>query len=200
MAPTNPADLSIDLRSANEGKADRPTSSPINLEGVDLSSFGGDFTGLDLPSLPLRQRSPPSSPRQQQRDPASKNLLNNFKSRISPGPDSKGQMQEQMNRTTENGEDYRQGNSSMSKIYHLRKAAGSTPELSLVGSAENVNKVPGKSKDRTLDCVVLVRVTCICEGRKGHIQVDDCGTPSDHLTFNSHFGYYLFHKSQDFTS
>ncbi len=32
--------------------------------------------------------------------------------------------------------------SSMAKIYQLKKNPGSTPELSLVGSAENVGKMP----------------------------------------------------------
>ena len=41
-------------------------------------------------------------------------------------------MQEQEGRLQESG--------SMSKIYHLRQAPGSTPELSLVSSAESVAK------------------------------------------------------------
>ena len=41
-------------------------------------------------------------------------------------------MQEQEGRLPESG--------SMSKIYHLRQAPGSTPELSLVSSAESVAK------------------------------------------------------------
>jgi len=41
-------------------------------------------------------------------------------------------MQEQEGRLPESG--------SMSKVYHLRQAPGSTPELSLVSSAESVAK------------------------------------------------------------
>lgn len=50
-------------------------------------------------------------------------------------------MQEQDGRLPESG--------SMSKIYHLRKAPGSTPELSLVSSAESVAKAQneGTQKD-----------------------------------------------------
>ncbi|KAK5122442.1 hypothetical protein LTR85_004026 [Meristemomyces frigidus] len=128
-----PTDLTINLKSATETARNSlgPNSSPI---GVDLSSFGGDFTGT-LTSLPPLPSSPPTSPRHQ-RDP-SKNFLSNFKNRIVPEHE---QQQGQIRQVHDDDEAYRPGSSSMSKIYHLRKNPGSTPELSLVGSAENVGK------------------------------------------------------------
>lgn len=43
-------------------------------------------------------------------------------------------------RQAKEDDEYRPGSSSVSQIYRLRKAAGSTPELSLVGSAENIQR------------------------------------------------------------
>ncbi|KAK4546030.1 hypothetical protein LTR36_002167 [Oleoguttula mirabilis] len=128
-----PTDLTINLKSASETAqtSSGPNTSPIN---VDLSSFGGDFTGT-LTSLPPLPSSPPTSPRHQ-RDP-SKNFLSNFKNRTVPEHE---QQQSQIRQVKEDDEAYRPGSSSMSKIYHLRKNPGSTPELSLVGSAESVGK------------------------------------------------------------
>lgn len=128
-----PSELTINLKSASETAQDSqgPNTSPIN---VDLSSFGGDFTS-PLTSLPPLPSSPPTSPRHQ-RDP-SKNFLSNFKNRIVPEPE---QQQSQVRQVRNEHEAYPPGSSSMSKIYHLRKNPGSTPELSLVGSAENLSK------------------------------------------------------------
>lgn len=126
-----PTDLTIATETAQASSG--PNSSPIN---VDLSSFGGEFGG-NLASLPPLPSSPPTSPRHH-RDP-SKNLLSNFKNRISPGQEQQ-QQRGQIRQVKEEDDAYGPGSSSMSKIYHLRKNPGSTPELSLVGSAENVGK------------------------------------------------------------
>lgn len=132
-----PAELSINLKSDQKKDKDEdspdPKSSPIFLEGIDLSSFGGDI-GPNLATLPPLPQSPPlpSSPRHN-RDP-SKAVMDNFKTRETE------QRARSRSRQTKDDEEYRPGSSSVSKIYHLRKNPGSTPELSLVGSAENVRK------------------------------------------------------------
>jgi len=131
-------ELTLNLKPTTDtsGSSSLPDTSPIN---VDLSTFGGDFSstgGSQLTSLPPLPSSPPTSPRQHNRDP-SKNFLNNFRSRQSP---EQQQQRGQIRQVRDEDDAYRPGNSSMSKIYHLRKNPGSTPELSLVGSAESVGK------------------------------------------------------------
>jgi len=137
-----PTDLTINLKSANESAhtSSGPNSSPIN---VDLSSFGGDIGGGgQITSLPPLPASPPTSPRHY-RDP-SKGFLGNFKTRMTP--DQVQHMRSQKRQVKEEDDTYGPNSSSMSKIYHLRKNPGSTPELSLVGGAENVGKPGGDGK------------------------------------------------------
>jgi hypothetical protein len=109
----------------------------MNMQGVDLGSFGGGFehegfaAGLttipkDRPFIP---QSPPASPKQHNRD-SSKNFLSNFKSKKVSDSEHK----------REDRDEYRPTTSSVSKIDHLRNNPGSTPELSLVGSQENIGK------------------------------------------------------------
>ena len=85
-----PAGLRIDFTTDFEkGKGERspdPQSSPINLEGIDLSSFGGDI-GPDFATLPPLPQSPPAvmqpppSPGLgHQRDP-SKTFVTNFRTK-----------------------------------------------------------------------------------------------------------------------
>ncbi|KAF2166655.1 hypothetical protein M409DRAFT_23286 [Zasmidium cellare ATCC 36951] len=119
-----------------------PNSSPMNLQGVDLGSFGGGFehdVAAGLTPLPAQPQSSPGSPRSaaHNRDP-SKNFLSNFKSRISPEQEQK--QKKDSRQGSHEDDECRPGTSSMSKIYHLRKNPGSTPELSLVGSQDNVHK------------------------------------------------------------
>jgi len=136
-------ELTLNVHSVPSNDGEGPNSSPI---AVDLSSFGGDFPGAQLTSLPPLHStpspysSPPASPRHT-RD-ASKNFLSNFKNRISP------EQEREQGRHAKEAEDdaYQPGTSSMSKIYHLKKNPGSTPELSLVGSAENVGKIAGEGE------------------------------------------------------
>lgn len=143
----NPKELTINLTAVDDRHAprDRPVSSPIALEGVDLSSIDG---GIGLTSLPALPASPPASSPSSRKTSASKSILSTFKSRsreaseersreraLQEQQESKNQarrMQEQEGRVPENG--------SMSKVYHLRKAPGSTPELSLVSSADSAAK------------------------------------------------------------
>lgn len=152
----NPKELTINLTAVDDRHAprDRPISSPIALEGIDLSSIDG---GIGLTSLPPLPASPPASSPSSRKTSASKSLLSTLKSRsrevsrersreraLQEQQESKNQvrrMQEQDGRLPESG--------SMSKIYHLRKAPGSTPELSLVSSAESVAKAQneGTQKD-----------------------------------------------------
>lgn len=121
--------------------ASRPNSSPIALEGIDLSSIEGSFT-FSLSSLPPLPSSPaPLSSPPEYRDPVKNQLdttlLNNKSSERLP------LTSEQVDTLWPGWEDedvLRPSSSSMSKIYHLRKAPGSTPELSLVGSADSVSK------------------------------------------------------------
>lgn len=143
-----PDNLTINLKSATEAQQSStgPHSSPIN---VDLLSFGGEFGDFgassavtpqpQITSLPPLPASPPASPRFN-REP-SKNLLSNFKNKTQP---QREQLRSGGIRQVKDEEEaYRPGSSSMSKIYHLRKNPGSTPELSLVGSAESVGKAAG---------------------------------------------------------
>ncbi|KAI7672455.1 Rho GTPase activation protein [Hortaea werneckii] len=133
-----PAELTINLKSATDTShtTSRPKSSPIE---VDLSSFGGDLGSpqQDYPAAKAPSSSPSNSPRHN-RDP-SKNFLSNFKSKKAPEQEL-DQHRTQVRRTKEGDDEYRPGSSSMSKVYHLRNNPGSTPELSLVGSADNVSK------------------------------------------------------------
>jgi hypothetical protein len=145
----NPKELTINLTAVDDRHAprDRPTSSPIALEGIDLSSIdGGIGHSSVLPALPA---SPPASSPSSRKTSASKSILSTFnksqsrenssdrseETALQEQQESKNQarrMQEQEGRVPETG--------SMSKVYHLRKAAGSTPELSLVSSAESIAK------------------------------------------------------------
>lgn len=144
----NPKELTINLTAVDDRHAppDRPISSPIALEGIDLSTIDG---GVGLTSLPPLPASPPDSSPSSRKTSAPKGILNTLKSRSREVSRERSrerssqdqqrdtnkqprQMQEQEGRLPES--------SSMSKIYHLRKAPGSTPELSLVSSADGAAK------------------------------------------------------------
>ncbi|KAI7693548.1 hypothetical protein KC353_g18475, partial [Hortaea werneckii] len=134
-----PAELTINLKSATDTShtTSRPKSSPIE---VDLSSFGGDLGSpqQDHSGAKAHSSSSPSSSPRHNRDP-SRNFLSNFKSKKAPEQELE-QPRTQVRRAKEGDDEYRPGSSSMSKVYHLRNNPGSTPELSLVGSADNVSK------------------------------------------------------------
>ncbi|KAK1074896.1 hypothetical protein LTR74_000740 [Friedmanniomyces endolithicus] len=133
-----PTNLTINSKSAVEAAqgTSGPASSPMHLEGVDLSSFGGEFGGNTLTSIPPMPSSPPTSPGH--RRGQSKNILGTFKSRSQ----EHAQQKSQQTRHVKDENDAHRPGSSMAKIYQLKKNPGSTPELSLVGSAENVGKMP----------------------------------------------------------
>ncbi|TKA48747.1 hypothetical protein B0A54_00883 [Friedmanniomyces endolithicus] len=133
-----PTNLTINSKSAVEAAqgTSGPASSPMHLEGVDLSSFGGEFGGNTLTSIPPMPSSPPTSPGH--RRGQSKNILGTFKSRSQ----EHAQQKSQQPRHVKDENDAHRPGSSMAKIYQLKKNPGSTPELSLVGSAENVGKMP----------------------------------------------------------
>ena len=110
----------------------------MRLETVELSSFGARFeqeVAAGLKSLPPLHPSPPVSPISPQLKSADPppNFLGSFKSRTNTD-----ESLNDVRQGKENEEEYRPGTSSMSKIYHLRKNPGSTPELSLVGGADTV--------------------------------------------------------------
>lgn len=134
-----PAELTINLKSATDTShtTSRPKSSPIE---VDLSSFGGDLgtPQQEHSGAKAHSSSSPSSSPRHNRDP-SRNFLSNFKSKKAPEQELE-HYRTQARRAKEGEDDYRPGSSSMSKVYHLRNNPGSTPELSLVGSADNVSK------------------------------------------------------------
>ncbi|TKA43129.1 hypothetical protein B0A54_06077 [Friedmanniomyces endolithicus] len=132
-----PTNLTINSKSAAEAAqaTSGPASSPMHLEGVDLSSFGGEFGGNTLTSTPPMPSSPPTSPGH--RRGQSKTILGTFKSRSQEYAQQKTQ---QLRHVKDENDAHRPG-SSMAKIYQLKKNPGSTPELSLVGSAENVGKM-----------------------------------------------------------
>lgn len=142
QAKSKPADLTINPEAAasvaKSHATPDPKSSPMNLEGIDLSSFGGDI-GMDVASLPPLPQSPPipQSPGLHKRD-HSKAGTNGVKSRTTSEPETREQRAQI--RQVKDDEEFRPSSSSMSKIYHLRKNPGSTPELSLVGSKENGRK------------------------------------------------------------
>jgi hypothetical protein len=114
-----------------------------------------------LPALPA---SPPASSPSSRKTSASKSILSTFnksqsrenssdrseETALQEQQESKNQarrMQEQEGRVPETG--------SMSKVYHLRKAAGSTPELSLVSSAESIAKGQNEgTQNNTFTCNV----------------------------------------------
>jgi len=157
----NPKELTINLTAVDDRHAprDRPISSPIALEGIDLSSIDGGIGHSALPALPA---SPPASSPSSRKTSASKSILSTFnksqsrensserseKTALQEQQESKNQarrMQEQEGRVPETG--------SMSKVYHLRKAPGSTPELSLVSSAESVAKGQNEgTQNNTFTC------------------------------------------------
>ncbi|KAK3109234.1 hypothetical protein LTR53_017733, partial [Teratosphaeriaceae sp. CCFEE 6253] len=58
------------------------------------------------------------------------------------GPQQKGGIRQVMEESDAN----RPGSSSMAKIYQLKKNPGSTPELSLLGSAEKVDSMPAEGE------------------------------------------------------
>lgn len=149
---SNPKDLTINLTAVDDRRVprDRPISSPIALEGVDLSSIDG---GVGLTSLPPLPASPPASSPTSRKPSASKSILDTLKTRSrevsrersrDQAPQSLADRDRQARRMQEQ-EGRLPESSSMSKIYHLRKAPGSTPELSLVGSAESVAKSQNES-------------------------------------------------------
>ena len=147
----NPKELTINLTAVDDRHAprDRPVSSPIALEGIDLSSIDGGIGQSSLPALPA---SPPASSPSSRKTSASKSILSTFNkgTALQEQQEAKKQarrMQEQEGRVPETG--------SMSKVYHLRKAPGSTPELSLVSSAESVAKGQNEgTQDNTITCKI----------------------------------------------
>ncbi|CAK4029439.1 uncharacterized protein RCC_04181 [Lecanosticta acicola] len=144
---SKPSELSLQAQNGSSKTiATGANNSPgVNLQGVDLGSFGGGFehdVASGLTPLPPQSapQSPPGSPRLQhgQSRDSSKTFLSNFKNRISPDSEQK-QKKDSRQGSSEDSE-YRPSTSSMSKVYHLRNNPGSTPELSLVGSNENTGK------------------------------------------------------------
>lgn len=135
-----PSDLNFHTKIGVEnGFQTGPQSSPMNLQGVDLGSFGGGFeydVAAGLTPLPreksMHPQSPPGSPRMHNRE-SSKNILSTFKNKISPDQEQKKESRHGKNEK----EECRPATSSMSKIYHLRNNPGSAPSLSLVESQED---------------------------------------------------------------
>jgi hypothetical protein len=154
----NPKELTINLTAVDDRHAprDRPTSSPIALEGIDLSSIDG---GIGLTSLPALPASPPASSPSSRKTSASKSILSTLKSRSREASRERSkeralqQQQELKNqaRRTQEQEGLVPESGSMSKVYHLRNTPGSTPELSLVSSAESVAKAQNEG---TQDSIV----------------------------------------------
>jgi hypothetical protein len=135
---SKPNDLTI-LAKPNNGIAPGPNSSPINLQGVDLSSIGGDVSSGERRSPPVQQQSPPLSPRLFDRN-GGRSFFGNFNKSKRTQTDLAAKEQEPVTRTGTRDQEVEPSTSSISQIYHLRKAPGSTPELSLVAGAENGGK------------------------------------------------------------
>ncbi|KAK3677786.1 hypothetical protein LTR78_002636 [Recurvomyces mirabilis] len=143
-----PTDLTINLKSAAEAAQSSagPNSSPINLEGVDLSSFGGDIglgSSASPPSLPPLPQSPPSSPRHN-REP-SKNILRHLGSKSSKVEQETSRAPARQVKAE--NDVYRSTTSGVAAVYQLKKNVGSSPELSLVGSMENIGVNPSEAND-----------------------------------------------------
>lgn len=144
-----PQELKLSERGIRENRVQPgPNSSPINLQGVDLGSFGGGFehdVAAGLTPLPKDQpkysQSPPASPRAHNRE-SSKNLLSSFRNKLT----NEQEERKHSRQVRTEKDEYRPATSSMSKIYHLRNNPGSTPELSLVGSQEAISKRSSESK------------------------------------------------------
>jgi hypothetical protein len=147
---SKPSELTLQAKNGPENGA--TSRENINLQGVDLGSLGGGFEhdiAAGLTPLPTKTsntqlQSPPTSPRpinSSSRD-SSKSIFSSFKSRPAPADQGKDGRQGK-----DRDEEYRPNTSSVSKIYHLRNNPGSTPELSLVGSNDNMRKdsTDGKS-------------------------------------------------------
>lgn len=112
----NPKELTLKLsEAATKPNVSRPNSSPIALQGIDLSSIEGSFPLSQLPPLPL------SPPPPGMKDHSSSPMLDAVP-RPQAAPNSK--------------EEDDKPSSSVSKIYHLRQVPGSTPELSLVDNGK----------------------------------------------------------------
>lgn len=143
--PRQPKPNELTILSKNQnGITPGPNSSPINLQGVDLSSFGGDFSqasgSSERRSPPLQHpQSPPLSPRLFDRN-GGRSFFGNFNKAKRTPTDLAAKELETAGRTSPREEEAEPSASSISQVYHLRKAPGSTPELSLVTGAENVGK------------------------------------------------------------
>nr|POE63645.1 hypothetical protein CFP56_04548 [Quercus suber] len=147
-----PADLTFNQRASDETSG--PQTSPI---GVDLSTFSGpgEPNDVGIAQLPPLPQSPPTSP-SLSRD-QSKGFLSNLKHRISPEQEQRPQI----HLKHEDDEAYRPGSSSMAKLYHLKKNPGSTPELSLVRSAESGAKQPSEGEiPRNYQCSCFTLRAC----------------------------------------
>ena len=160
-------DLQINLTAVHhtqDANRPRPISSPIALEGVDLSSIEGGIGGLSHHNA--RGLSPPRSPRHN-RDQSNNSITGVMAGKTrEPSADRLKEQRDPRSQAQQSreAEDHRPGSSSMSKIYHLRKAPGSTPELSLVGSAESVAKDGNNGKwriHRSCWRVVLHAMLCL---------------------------------------
>lgn len=141
----NPNDRSLKLSidSEKHRAVPRPISSPIALEGVDLSSIEGSFPLSLLPPLPASP--PPPGLTKHFRDPIKNNIDDALEPELPRGGSSHSDQAgvEQRRQWMRDEDDtLRPSSSSMSKIYHLRKTPGSTPELSLVGSVDSSAKTP----------------------------------------------------------
>jgi hypothetical protein len=139
----------------------------MNLQGIDLSSFGGDI-GMDGAALPPLPQSPPLTQLEEQYLDTPKASTTTFgaKSRTASETEVKEPPRSQI-RHAKDDDELRPNSSSMSKIYHLRKNPGSTPELSLVGSKENVRRqsTEGKSCEySSYDVLVPSCLGCLMAG------------------------------------
>lgn len=150
---SKPAELTLQAKGGSSHNA--PNSSPINLEGVDLGSFGGGFEhdiAAGLTPLPKDLPQSPLSPRDSSSREPSKGFLSSLKSRVASEQEQKKDSRQAKDREDE----FRPNTSSMSKIYHLRNNPGSTPELSLVGSNENMRKSSIESKSELYYTVAMM--------------------------------------------
>lgn len=151
-----PADLDlhgVDGRSAGASQG----SSPIN---VDISTFGGDFGGSaqnETSSPKSVAKSPPTSPR----------LGRDSARTFFGGTRNKSTKEEPKSNAPYVGdedENIRPGTSNISKIYHLKKNPGSTPELNLVGSGDSTSRLADEQGEWLTSLTMpLARLLCVCK-------------------------------------
>lgn len=165
--PAKPDALRVSLEpNAETDDAPDTESSPINLHGVDITSMDGGVGLTSLPPLP----GSPTSPRHSRDTKGFFGHLKGSKSQHRIPAEQPGRLV----RGVSEGEEDSSGAGSMSRIYHLKKNPGSTPELSLVGSTESFDRDPADGKFQyKISLCHLFRQQCLAATRLSLVRCKD---------------------------